>query len=77
VHAVEQGYPRTDIVKMLRVSLATIKRYLKNHRDSFNLIGDDLRAALDTSLAERQVLKRRLTFERCVVYLLCIGWSVS
>jgi hypothetical protein len=77
VHAVEQGYPRTDLVKMLSLSLATIKRYLTNHRDSFNLIGDDLRAALDPSMAERQVLKRRFPFESCVVSLLCIGWSVS
>jgi transposase len=33
VDAVEQGYPRTEIVKMLGVSLATIKRYLKQHRE--------------------------------------------
>jgi transposase len=31
VDVVEQGYPRTEIVKMLGVSLATIKRYLKQH----------------------------------------------
>src|SRR5437763_1285263 len=33
VHAVDQGYPRAEIVKMLGVSLATIKRYLKQRRD--------------------------------------------
>ena len=32
VDAVEQGYPRTEIVQLLGVSLATIKRYLKQHR---------------------------------------------
>lgn len=32
VEAVEQGYPRTEIVKLLGVSLATSKRYLKQHR---------------------------------------------
>jgi hypothetical protein len=44
---------------MLSVSLATIKRYLKKHRDSFHLIGADLRAALDfygqTSGLEKEV----------------------
>jgi transposase len=34
VDAVEQGYPRTEIVKLLGVSLATIKRYLKQHRET-------------------------------------------
>lgn len=33
VHAVEQGYPRAEIVKMVGVSLATIKRYLKQRRE--------------------------------------------
>ena len=33
VDAVEQGYPRTEIVRMLGVSLATIKRYLKQYRE--------------------------------------------
>ncbi len=33
VDAVEQGYPRAEIVKMLGVSLATIKRYLKQYRE--------------------------------------------
>lgn len=33
VDTVEQGYPRTEIVKMLGVSLATIKRYLKQYRE--------------------------------------------
>jgi hypothetical protein len=62
---------------MLSVSLAMIKRSLKNHRDSFHLRGDDVRAALDSTMAERQGLKRRFTFESGVVSLLCIGWSVS
>ena len=33
VDAVEPGYPRTEIVNLLGVSLATIKRYLKQHRE--------------------------------------------
>lgn len=33
VDAVEQGYPRTELIKMLGVSLATIKRYLKQYRE--------------------------------------------
>ena len=34
IDAVKQGYPRTEIVKLLGVSLATIKRYLKQHRQT-------------------------------------------
>jgi transposase len=33
VRAVDQGYPRTQIFKMLGVSLATIKRYLKKRHE--------------------------------------------
>jgi transposase len=33
LHAVDQGYPRAQIVNMLGVSLATIKRYLKQRRE--------------------------------------------
>ncbi len=34
LRAVDQGYPRTEIVKLLGVSLATIKRYLKQRRET-------------------------------------------
>ena len=34
MRAVDQGKPRSEIVKMLGVSLATIKRYLKQRRES-------------------------------------------
>jgi transposase len=34
VRAVDQGKPRSEIVKMLGVSLATIKRYLKQRRET-------------------------------------------
>jgi transposase len=33
LRAVEQGYPRAEIVKLLGISLATIKRYLKQRRE--------------------------------------------
>jgi transposase len=33
VDAVEQGYSRTEIVNLLGVSLAALKRYLKQHRE--------------------------------------------
>ena len=33
VRAVDQGYPRAQIVKLLGVSLATIKRYLNQRRE--------------------------------------------
>ena len=34
LRAVDQGYPRTEIVKLLGVSLATIKRYLKQRQET-------------------------------------------
>jgi transposase len=34
LRAVDQGYPRGEIVKLLGVSLATIKRYLKQRRET-------------------------------------------
>ena len=34
LRAVDQGYPRAEIVKLLGVSLATIKRYLKQRRET-------------------------------------------
>jgi len=37
LRAVDQGYARTEIVKLLGVSQATIKRYLKQRRET----GDD------------------------------------
>ena len=34
LRAVDQGYPRAEIVKLLGVSIATIKRYLKQRRET-------------------------------------------
>jgi transposase len=34
LRAVDQGYPRAEIVKLLGVSRATIKRYLKQRRET-------------------------------------------
>jgi Homeodomain-like domain len=34
LRAVDQGYPRAQIVKMFGVSIATIKRYLKQRRET-------------------------------------------
>jgi transposase len=34
LQAVDQGYPREEIIKLLGVSRATIKRYLKQRRDT-------------------------------------------
>ena len=34
LRVVDQGYPRQEIVKLLGVSLATIKRYLKQRRET-------------------------------------------
>ncbi len=34
LRAVDEGYPRGEIVKLLGVSLATIKRYLKQRRET-------------------------------------------
>jgi transposase len=37
LRAVDSGMPRADIVKTFAVSLATMKRYLKQHRETGNL----------------------------------------
>jgi len=37
VRAVHRGYKRTDIIKLLGVSRATIKRYLKQRRETAHL----------------------------------------
>ena len=37
LRAVDQGYPRAEIVRMVGVSLATIKRYLKQRRETGDL----------------------------------------
>jgi transposase len=34
LRAVDQGYPREEVVKLLGVSRATIKRYLKQRRET-------------------------------------------
>ncbi len=34
LRAVDQGYPRQEMVKLLGVSRATIKRYLKQRRET-------------------------------------------
>src|SRR5260221_10992778 len=34
LHAVDQGKPRAEIIKMFEVSRATIKRYLKRRRET-------------------------------------------
>jgi len=34
LRAVDQGYPRNEIIKLLGVSRATIKRYLKQRRET-------------------------------------------
>ncbi len=36
--AVERGMPRAVIVRVFQVSLATIKRYLKQHRETGDLM---------------------------------------
>ena len=37
LRAVDQGQPRSEIVKLLGVSLATMKRYLKQRRETGNV----------------------------------------
>ncbi len=55
VDAVEQGYPRTEIVKMLGVSLATIKRYLKQHREMGHVKAKTIPGRSPMKLAALQV----------------------
>jgi transposase len=33
LRAVDQGYPRTEIVQLFGISLSTLKRYLKQRRE--------------------------------------------
>jgi transposase len=40
LQAVDQGYPRSEIIKLLGVSRATIKRYLKQRRETGNISVD-------------------------------------
>jgi transposase len=37
LRAVDQGYPRAEIVKLFGVSLATLKRYVKQRRETGNV----------------------------------------
>src|ERR1700730_9404279 len=61
VHAVDEGRPRIEIVQLFGVSLATVKRYLKQRRETGHLApkpipdrparkGDALQMALKTQL---------------------------
>jgi transposase len=42
LRAVNQGYPRTEIVKLLGVSRATIKRYVKQRRETGSVAPKDI-----------------------------------
>jgi transposase len=55
VDAVAQGYPRTEIVKLLGVSLATIKRYLKQHRQTGHVKAKIIPGRTPKKLAALQV----------------------
>ena len=55
VDAVEQGSPRTEIVKMLGVSLATIKRYLKQYRQMGHVRAKTIPGRTPKKLAALQV----------------------
>ena len=56
LRAVDQGYPREEIIKLLGVSRATIKRYLKQRRE---LIQDEPLTADERKLAE-EILRSQI-----------------
>ena len=56
VRAVDQGYQRADIIKVFGVSRATIKRYLKQRRETARLRP---RPRLTLAGALRAVARRR------------------
>ena len=85
VRAVEQGLPRTEIAQVFSVSLATIKRYLKLHRETGYLSpkaipgrpakkGGALQAELKTQL---EAYPDATLKEHCQRWKTEHGWQVS
>jgi len=85
VDAVEQGYPRTEIIKLLGVSRATIKRYLKQYREMGHVQGKTIPgrspkklAALQAGIVEQLRAYPDVTLERhCELWQQTHGVRVS
>ncbi len=85
VDAVEQGYPRTEIIQLLGVSRATIKRYLKQYREMGHVKGKPTPgrspkklAALQAGIVEQLRAYPDVTLERhCELWEQTHGVRVS
>lgn|SRR5579863_2424808 len=54
LRAVDQGYSRAEIVKLVGVSLATLKRYLKQRRETGNVVPKSIPGRPSKKLAPLQ-----------------------
>ncbi len=54
LRAVDQGYPRAEIVQLLGVSLATLKRYLKQRRETGDIAPKPIPGRPPKKLAQLQ-----------------------
>lgn len=85
LRAVEQGYPRNEIIKLLGVSRATIKRYLKQWRETGNISVRAIPgrpskkfAPLQAGLVAQLEAHPDATLEmHCQIWEQAHGWGVS
>ena len=85
VHAVDQGHRQAEIAAAFQVSLATIKRYLKQRRETGHVTAKPIpgrppkqRAALEAELPEQLAANRDATLaEHCRLYAATHGQQVS
>jgi transposase len=85
LRAVDQGMPRAEIVKTFDVSLATLKRYLKQRRETGDVIPKPIPGrpakkggALDTGLAKQlQVYSDATLQDHCQLWETAHGVQVS
>src|SRR5215471_19580791 len=85
VHAVDQGHRQAEIAAAFQVSLATIKRYLKQRRDTGQVAAKPIpgrppkqRATLEAELPEQLAAHRDATLsEHCRLFEATHGQQVS
>ena len=85
LRAVDQGHRQAEIAAAFQVSLATIKRYLKQRRDTGHVTAKPIpgrppkqRAALEAALPEQLAAYREVTLaEHCRLFEASHGQRVS
>src|SRR5215472_11399055 len=85
VHAVDQGHRQAEIAAAFQVSLATIKRYLKQRREMGHVTAKPIpgrppkqRAALEAALPGQLAAHRDVTLaEHCRIFAAAHGQKVS